>query len=106
MKTLEELDDPKLQALYDEVSAIKHLTKDDPPVIMFYSEADGPLPPDARPGQGIHHPVFGQKLKAAMDALGIESVCHHQSEFRGNPHAEMLKFFRRQFGINGERPPP
>jgi acetyl esterase/lipase len=99
VETLDQLDDPKLQKLYDEVSAIKHLTRDDPPVFMFYSEPYGPLPDDARPGQGIHHPTFGLKLKAAMDKLGIESVNLHRSEFEGDPHAEMLKFFRKQFGM-------
>ena len=99
VETLDELDDPKLQKIYDEVSAIKHLSKDDPPIFMFYSEPYGPLPDDARPGQGIHHPTFGLKLRAAMDDLGIESVYLHSSEFQGNPRAEMLKLFRKQFGM-------
>jgi len=95
---LDALDDPKLQPLYDEVSAIKHLTADDPPVFMFYNEPYGPLPDDARPGQGIHHPTFGLKLREAMEALGIEAVYHHSSEFRGSAHLAMLDFFRKQFG--------
>ncbi|HVW38118.1 MAG TPA: alpha/beta hydrolase, partial [Pirellulales bacterium] len=45
-----------MQRLYDESSAITWLTKDDPPVYMVYNEADGPLPADAKPGRGIHHP--------------------------------------------------
>ena len=93
--SLDALDDPKLQPLYDEVSAITHLTADDPPVWMLYSEPNAPLPADARPGQGIHHPVFGLKLKAAMDELGIENVYRHTSEFRGDRDADMVQFFRR-----------
>jgi acetyl esterase len=99
VQTLDQLDDPKLQKLYDEVSAIKHLTKDDPPIFMFYAEPYGPLPENARPGQGIHHPMFGKKLQAAMDELGIESVYLHRDEFHGDPNAEMLKFFRKHFGM-------
>jgi len=98
LKNLDEIDDARLVPLYDEVSAIKHLTADDPPVIMFYNEPTGPLPADAKPGQGIHHPVFGLKLKEAMDRLGIEAIYHHQDEFKGNPQTELLDFFRRHFG--------
>ena len=56
MSGAEDLNNPKFFKLYEEVSAITHLTKDDPPIYMYYSEADGPLPENARPGQGIHHP--------------------------------------------------
>ncbi len=95
--TLDGLKNPKLQKLYDEVSAIKHLTKDDPPVFMFYSEANKPLPKNARPGQGIHHPIFGFKLRDAMKTLGIETVYRHRDDRKGDPHREMLQFFQKQF---------
>lgn len=89
---------PGQQKLYDESSAITHLTADDPPLYMVYSEADGPLPADARPGQGIHHPNFGKQLKAKMDDLGIENFYVHTSAARGrNVAAEMLEFFQKQF---------
>lgn len=65
---------PEIQRLYDEAAAIAHLTKDDPPLYMIYSEPDIVPPPDAKPGQFIHHPNFGRQLKAKMDALGIENV--------------------------------
>jgi acetyl esterase len=80
IRSIDQITDPKLQPLYDEVSAIKHLTADDPPVYLVYSEPDAPLPADARPGQGIHHPIFGHKLKAELDRLGIENVYVHTSE--------------------------
>ena len=85
---------PEMQKLYDEGSAITHLTKDDPPLYMVYNEADGPLPADARPGQGIHHPNFGRHLKAKMDELKIENVFVNQpGAGRRNVNAEMLEFF-------------
>ena len=65
---------------------------------MVYSEADGPLPPDARPGQGIHHPNFGRHLKTRMDELQIENVfVYTPAEKSRDVNAEMLEFFRKQF---------
>ena len=89
---------PEKQRLYDESSAITHLTKDDPPLYMVYNESDGPLPPDARPGQGIHHPNFGRHLKEKMDELRIENVFVYTPDAKGrNVNAEMLAFFQKQF---------
>jgi acetyl esterase len=88
---------PERQRLYDESGAITHLTKDDPPLFMVYSEADAPLPADARPGQGIHHPNFGKLLKQRMSELGIENVYVHTSEGGADPNLRMLDFFKKQF---------
>lgn len=88
---------PALQKLYDEASAITHLTKDDPPLYMVYGEPDIVPPPDAKPGQFIHHPNFGRQLKTKMDALGIENVFINAG---GNPPTPqspggMLDFFKK-----------
>ena len=88
---------PAVQKLYDEGAAITHLTKDDPPLYMVYSEPDVVPPPDARPGQFIHHPNFGRQLKAKMDALGIENVFINGG---GNPPTPqspggMIEFFKK-----------
>jgi acetyl esterase/lipase len=99
VKSYEELDNPKLQKIYDEVSAIKHLTADDPPIFMVYSESNVPLTPNAQIGQGMHHPIFGLKLKEAMDKLHIECVYMHTVESDANPNLEMVKFFRKHFGL-------
>jgi acetyl esterase/lipase len=99
VKSYEELDNPKLQKIYDEVSAIKHLTADDPPIFMVYSESNVPLTPNAQIGQGMHHPIFGLKLKEAMDKLHIECIYMHTVESDANPNLEMVKFFRRHFGL-------
>jgi acetyl esterase/lipase len=90
----DEADTPKAHARYREASAINFLTADDPPVIAFYSEPRGPLPPDARPGTGIHHIHFGLKLKERMDALGLECTVRHRDE-GANPDAESVAFFVR-----------
>lgn len=86
------------QQLYDECSAITHLTKDDPPLYMIYSEPDIVPPADAKPGQFIHHPNFGKQLKTRMDELGIKNVYVHTANAKGrNPQLEMLEFFRTAF---------
>lgn len=96
---------PEKQRLYDESSAITWLTKDDPPVFMVYNEPDGPLPADAKPGQGIHHPNFGRMLKERMDELGIENVFVNQADQKtkgGNAGQEMLEFFKKHLEVGGK----
>jgi acetyl esterase len=98
VNTTEEMLHPseKLQRLYDESSAITFLTKDDPPLFMIYNEADGPLPKDAKPGQGIHHPNFGRQLKEKMDELGIENVFVYVPDAKDrNPARERFEFFEK-----------
>ncbi|WP_164101359.1 alpha/beta hydrolase family protein [Candidatus Laterigemmans baculatus] len=100
VKTAEEALNPseETQKLYDEGSAITHLTEDDPPLFMIYSEPDVVPPADSRPGQFIHHPNFGKQLKKEMDALGIENHYAHTAEAKGrNLQKEMLEFFKKQF---------
>lgn len=56
--------------LFEEVSALPHLTADDSPALLMYaSEMDTPI---TNQGVGIHHPRFGTALKEQMDGLGIE----------------------------------
>ena len=62
----------KYRELFVEFSPINHLDSNDPPLFMTCS-AEMDLPSrDA--GHGIHHPVFGVKLKAKSDKIGHE--CH------------------------------
>jgi len=94
----DELDSPRAHKLYEAAAPINLVTADDPPVMLFYSEADEPVPPDAPRGTGIHHPIFGKKLKEKMDALDIECSLKHQSEYAqtgGSLHEDMIKFFVR-----------
>ena len=73
LKKLDELPAEKYQ-LFDAVSALPHLTKDDPPALLIYkSEKDAPI---ASRSIGIHHPRFGYALKEVMDPLGIPCVVH------------------------------
>lgn len=98
-----ELDTPKAHKIYEQASAINYLTADDPPVWMLYSEPKGPLPENAKPGQGIHHINFGLALKEKMDALKIECTVRHVDDFKGkagNPTAQMLEFFQKHLKPN------
>jgi arylformamidase len=62
----------KHKPLYIEFSPINHVSAGDPALLMTYTP-DMTLPSkDA--GHGIHHPVYGVKLKEKADAAGCE--CH------------------------------
>lgn len=62
----------KHAALYKEFSPINHVDGKDPPLLMTYP-ANMTLPSE-NAGHGIHHPVFGVKLKEKSDQTGHE--CH------------------------------
>jgi acetyl esterase/lipase len=59
-------------AAFREFSPINHVGAGDPPLFMSYS-ADMSLP-SKNAIHGIHHPVYGVKMKEACDAAGVE--CH------------------------------
>lgn len=60
------------KALYVEFSPFNHVTSDDPPLLMTYGN-DMTLP-SKNAGHGIHHPVYGVKMKEKCDSVGQE--CH------------------------------
>ena len=81
--------------LFELVSPITHLTKDDPPAQLLYaSPLDAPI---KNQGIGIHHPKFGQVLKDRMDKLGVE--CEVHARVRPAAGAELtFGFIKEQFG--------
>lgn len=62
----------RYRPLYLEFSPINHVTADDPPLFMTYG-GDMTLP-SKNAGHGIHHPVYGLKMKEVADKAGME--CH------------------------------
>ncbi len=62
-----------------EISAIYHVTRDDPPILMTYGIPlePLPLPKDTPRGELIHNPAFGLLLKEKLDEVGIESYLYH-----------------------------
>jgi hypothetical protein len=62
----------KHRDLYVEFSPYNHLSKDDPPLLMTYG--NNMKLPSENAGHGIHHPVYGVKMKEKADQVGSE--CH------------------------------
>lgn len=62
----------KHKALYVEFSPYNHLDKNDPPLLMTYR--NNMKLPSENASHGIHHPVYGVKMKTKSDKLGHE--CH------------------------------
>jgi len=100
MKDASDIDDPKFHPLFVEASPINHATKDDPPVLAYYRQANQPLPPNSSGRQHIHHPKFGLLLKKKLDELGVECVLRLREDYPGGaPIDEYAKFFFDKFGI-------
>jgi acetyl esterase/lipase len=80
----------------EEISPVTYLTRDDPPVFMYYdADYTEQLPP---PGPlAIHNVRFGIFLKEQMDKLGVESILRTPKDYpNGGNHAmaaELVKFF-------------
>jgi acetyl esterase len=110
--TDDELDSERAHRMYEDASPINHVTPDDPPAFLFYNEPKGPLPPDAKPGQGIHHPEFGAMLKEKLDPLGIECVLRHADDYggpgksAGQPDADIVDFLIKHFHVKSEKSSP
>jgi arylformamidase len=62
----------KHRALYEEFSPYNHVDGNDPPLFMTYG--NNMKLPSENAGHGIHHPVYGVKLKEKSDKTGHE--CH------------------------------
>lgn len=93
MDNLDNLPEEKYR-LFEETSALPHLTRDDVPVLMVYaSRYDTPI---RNVGIGIHHPKFGQVLKEQMDKLDIPCQVHVGSD-RGEWHRLTVDFVKKQF---------
>jgi acetyl esterase len=102
---------PAFQRLFEDASPLNHVSAGDPPSILFYTEPKGPLPSDALPGDGIHHPLFGAALKAVIDPLGIECIVKHEDDYpmfddhRDDSYRDMVQFFERQLSSDrSDRP--
>ena len=84
--------------LFEEVSAIPHLTKDDPPVLLSYSR---PMDTEiTNQGIGIHHALFGKALKEKMDALGIPCELYAGGKrIGGGTPMRTIDFLKAHLGI-------
>lgn len=83
-----------------EVSAINHISKDDPPVHLTYGTPAGPEGIRRDP---VHNPKFGLVLKERMDKLGIECIVqypnHPEPTSRPRGGERAIDFIKRHFGM-------
>lgn len=100
MTTAADKSNPKLFHLFEESSPITHLTADDAPIFLYYSQANEPLPKNSTPQQHIHHPKFGVVLKKRMDELGVECTLRLRDQSPTFPNDAVAAFFARHLGAN------
>jgi acetyl esterase/lipase len=88
-----------------ELSAIYHVTKDDPPIFMTYGIAlqELPLAKDTPRGDLIHNPAFGLLLKEKLDEVGIENHFYHGGS-RAPPDAQEKFILKHFFGHASSQP--
>ena len=105
----EEFETPRAKKIFAEASAINYVSKDAPPVFLWYPAPNLPMTPDLDADAGIHHPKFGRVLKERMDELGVECVVRFREdlpdlppdEFRARSHRELAEFVKRHSGMAG-----
>lgn len=85
--------------LFAEFSPYNHVSGDDPP--LFMSCAADLTVPSRHASHGIHHPVFGVKLKERADAVGME--CHllvgKGTTFKSEKFPDADKFLEATLGV-------
>lgn len=105
MKDDKDLNRPELVKLFEDASTSNHATPDDPPLYLFYPQANEPLPPNSTGQRHIHHPKFGFLLKEKTDKLGLQVVLKlsedYQTGERNNPRIvqDQVDWVLKQFGI-------
>jgi acetyl esterase len=91
----------KVYPLFEASSAITYLSKDDPPVFLFYTHNLTSEPPRDL-NEMIHNPRLGVLLKDQMDKLGLECVFKTPKDYavrKPRPFTEdMVDFFERHCG--------
>jgi hypothetical protein len=82
LKTLDEVEKNRetLAAWIKEYSPITHVTKDDPPIGLYYGTGKGKGPDGKERDDFTHSPVLGQKLAEKLKATGVEVVYHSTAE--------------------------
>jgi acetyl esterase len=84
--------------LFESVSPINFLTRDDPPVLLSYAIAlDAPIDSTKI---GMHHPRFGLRLKGRMDELGI--ACELDAggkRWGGGKPTRPIEFLKQHLGL-------
>ncbi|QDT49229.1 acetyl esterase [Symmachiella dynata] len=80
----------KHEALYKEFSPYNHLDGNDPPLLMTYGN-NMKLPSESA-GHGIHHPVYGVKMKEKADAQKHECYLLIKGVSKSDKYANSQEF--------------
>jgi acetyl esterase/lipase len=97
LQSLDDVNDPKFHPLFEDSSPINHLTADDPPILVFFSQRNDPLPKNSSGKEHIHHPKFGFLLKEKADGLGVECTLLLREDFPdGFPVEKFTAFFEEK----------
>lgn len=97
---LEQLDNLPAEKykLFEEVSPLTHLSKDDPPVLVSYRSAFDAKVTTAN--IGIHHPHFGKVLKERMEELKLPCEFYADGQrFGGGTPMSTIEFLKKNLGI-------
>jgi len=104
-----DVSNPQFWPLFEDASPINHATADDPPIFLYYSQANDPLPPNPPGNLYIHHPKFGIVLKEKLDALGVECILRLREDYPNTPGRapvdEYVRFFLEKLGVRPPAPP-
>lgn len=97
LNDLDNLPEEKYE-LFEFVSSINHLTKDDVPAQLNYaSKMDTPI---TSQGIGIHHPKFAKVLKEQMEEFGIECQIHTGVRRGADEWTKLtMDFVKKHFGM-------
>lgn len=96
----DQMDSEEAHRRFAEVTALTYLTKDDPPVFLYYSAPHKPITLEMPQGDRVHNPAFGFYLKEKMDQVGVECVLRLKENYRNPPvemNREMVRFFVAHF---------
>jgi hypothetical protein len=105
MRDDKDVNRPELIKLFEDASIINHATRDDPPLHLYYPQANESLPPNSTGQQHIHHPKFGFFLKEKTDKLGLEVVLKLREDYksgsRNDPEIvrDQVDWVLKHFGI-------
>ena len=80
----------KHHEMYVEFSPYNHVSKDDPPLFMTYTSRMEL--PSVDGGHGIHHPVYGVKMKEKADSVGQECHLLVPGHFKSDVYADEKAF--------------
>jgi arylformamidase len=82
----------KHRATYAEFSPYNHVDAKDPPLFMTYG--DDMTLPSKNAGHGIHHPMFGVKMKEKSDLVGHECYLLIKGTSKPEKYANSSEFLR------------